>query len=110
MTALERRMELLRILVMRRQETEPSLAKELGVSVKTVRRDIIALTVDYPLETKAGKGGCIRVAEWYHPYQHILTREHQQVLLNMIRRGDAYEAHIVQQILEQCGSPSLKNC
>lgn len=109
MTAIERRTELMRILVLRRRETARHLAKELGVSEKTIRRDIVALTVDYPLETKAGKGGCISVPEWYHPHRHILTREHQKVLVNMMNRGNSYEARIVKQILDQCGSPTSKD-
>ena len=43
MGASERRAEVLRILVARRSETAPNLALELGVSVSTIRRDILTL-------------------------------------------------------------------
>lgn len=37
------------------------LALELGVTRRTIRSDITALTVDYPLETQRGNGGCVKV-------------------------------------------------
>ena len=52
MTANERRAEIMRIMTARRQESMGRLALELGVTRRTIRSDITALTVDYPLETQ----------------------------------------------------------
>ena len=65
MTANERRVEIMRIMTARRQESMGRLALELGVTRRTIRSDITALTVDYPLETQRGNGGCVKVADWY---------------------------------------------
>ena len=50
----ERRAEIMRILIARRSETQTTLAVELGVSVSTVYRDIVRLTVDYPSRPSGG--------------------------------------------------------
>ena len=57
MSANERRAEIMRIMVARRQENMQVLASELGVSDRTIRNDIVALTAEYPLETYRGNGG-----------------------------------------------------
>ena len=50
----ERRSELIRILMGRKKETIPQLARELGVCVNMIKRDILALMVDehYPLHIR----------------------------------------------------------
>lgn len=84
MTPTERREEIMRILLCRRQCTMGCLALEFGVSTRTIYRDILVLTVDYPLEAYKGKGGCVRVAEWYHPHRNVLSKEQQAVLSQLI--------------------------
>ena len=51
MSANERRAEIMRIMVARRQENMQVLAAELGVTDRTFRIDILVLTAEYPLET-----------------------------------------------------------
>ena len=70
----ERRAEIMRILTARRRETMGRLADELHVTSRTIRSDVIALMVDYPLETQRGNGGCVKVADWYHPHRNIPCR------------------------------------
>ena len=109
MTANERRMEIIRILTIRRSETAPRLAREFGVCVNTIRRDILMLTHDYPLESQPGKGGCIRLPNWYHPHKHVLSQRHQEVLIEAKSFLEEEKAQIIQEILDEYGSPSLKN-
>lgn len=104
MTANERRAEILRILTARRRETMGRLAQELHVSVRTIRSDITALTVDYPLETQRGNGGCVKVADWYHPHRNILSDEQQHVLSTLIGTCDAHQANVLHQMLVEYGS------
>ena len=47
----EWRQLILDLLCQRRRETIPNLAAELGVSERTIRRDIEMLTLRYPIET-----------------------------------------------------------
>lgn len=80
------------------------LALELGVTRHTIRSDITALTVDYPLETQRGNGGCVKVADWYHPHRNILRCEQQRVLSELIGNCDAYQANVLRQMLTEYGS------
>ena len=80
------------------------LAAELHVTDRTIRSDITALTVDYPLETQRGNGGCVRVADWYHPHRNILSNEQQQVLSQLIRVCDEGQANVIRQMLAEYGS------
>lgn len=85
-----------------------TLARELGVTDRTIRTDIALLTVDHPLETVRGNGGCVKLADWYQPYKNILSQEQQQVLSRMIEKGDEYHAKVLREILVAYGSPTKK--
>ena len=87
MTMNERRAEIMRILTARRSITMPELARTFQVTTRTIQNDVVALTVDYPLETQQGKGGCVKVAQWYHPHRNILSGEQQRVLAEIIKRA-----------------------
>ena len=88
MSANERRAEIMRIMVARRQENMQVLAAELGVTDRTIRNDILVLTAEYPLETTRGNGGGVRIADWYHPHKNIFSQaddEQKKVLDQMLR-------------------------
>ena len=53
MGLVERREEILKLLISRRKSTVPILMHEFHVSEKTIRRDIRALMLKYPPETVA---------------------------------------------------------
>ena len=55
MGTAERRNEIIKILCRRRHETIENLALELAVSKRTIRRDIEALSLSYPIYTQTGK-------------------------------------------------------
>lgn len=104
MNAVERRAEIVRILMARRMDTMGCLAAELGVSTRTIRSDIAALTANYPLETKRGNGGYVRMADWYHPSRDILSEEQQRVIVQLIPTVGGYEARILREMLMEYGS------
>lgn len=107
MSANERRAEIIRILVARRQENMQVLAAELGVTDRTIRNDILALTVDYPLETSRGNGGGVRIADWYHPHKNILTKEQICVLQQLMDKADENQQSVLNQMLREYGSNSF---
>ena len=57
MGTAERRIEILKILSKRRSEKTKKLAEELGVSERTIRRDILVLSLTEPIYTRAGRYG-----------------------------------------------------
>ena len=112
MTMNERRAEIMRILVARRarrSETQTTLAAELGVSVSTVYRDIVRLTVDYPLETQRGNGGCVKVADWYHPHRNLLNEEQQRTLSHLMESATEQQAEVLREMLVEYGSPKYRH-
>lgn len=104
MSANERRAEIIRIMVARRQESMQVLARELGVSDRTIRNDILVLTTEYPLETVRGNGGGVRIADWYHPHKNILTTEQMTVLQQLMSVADDNQKRVLDQMLREYGS------
>ncbi len=94
MSANERRAELMRILIARRQDTMPNLAAELGVNVRTIQRDVLALTEDYPLITAQGNGGGVKLEDGYYPHKNILSRDQMKVLAALMQKADAYQKEV----------------
>jgi len=107
-TAIERRQEIMRILTARRSETAPHLARELGVCLNTIRTDIKTLTREFPLETSRGNGGCVRVAEWYHPHRNMLSQQQQTVLSQLMESANEQQREVLRQMLVEYGSPKTR--
>lgn len=59
MKPVERHMKILKIICQRRFERIENLSFELGVSERTIRRDIELLSLDHAIYTKKGKYGGI---------------------------------------------------
>ena len=100
MNANERRAEIMRILTARRCTTMPELAQEFAVTTRTIRNDIVALTVDYPLETRQGNGGCV-----YLPDRNILSNEQKQTLSQLMESANEQQAKVLRELLLEYGSP-----
>ena len=105
MGAAERRQLILDLLCQRRRETTSNLAEELGVSERTIRRDVEMLTLRYPIETVCGRyGGGVRMADWYKQDRRRLTPR-QTALLRRLAAGLQGEAlEDMKQILTQFAS------
>lgn len=48
---------------------------EFRVSVRTIQRDVLLLTLSYPLETVRGCHGGVKLADWFHPADSYLNLE-----------------------------------
>ena len=72
----ERRKEIMKLLCKRRHETIPNLAIELGVSARTIRRDIEELSLSEPIYTQAGRyGGGVYVLDDYYINRMYFSEE-----------------------------------
>lgn len=86
-SANERRQQILSLLCQRRKDTVGNLATELDVSERTIRRDIEALTLSYPIETICGRyGGGVKIADWYSQTRKRLSPK-QTALLKRLSAG-----------------------
>lgn len=85
MTAAERRKEIMRILSGRRHETIHNLASELGVSDRTIRRDICVLSLSEPIYTQTGRyDGGVYVMENYTLTHFYMTVEEITVIEKLL--------------------------
>lgn len=84
MSASERRAAIMKVLYMRRHDTIDNLAVEFGVSSRTIRRDIEALSLTEPIYTQSGRyGGGVYVLNGYYS-NRIKVSNDESELLNRI--------------------------
>lgn len=77
-----------------------NLAAELGVSERTIRRDIEILTRSYPLETVCGRyGGGVRVADWYHLDRQRMSPKQTALLRRLAADLRGEDLEVMEQIL-----------
>ena len=81
MGTTERRVEIMKILCRRRHETMSNLASELGVSIRTIQRDVETLSLTEPIYTQTGKyNGGVYVVEGYSIDRIYMTEEEINLL------------------------------
>ena len=102
MTANRRKDEIIRILRHRGHETIPQIAHELGVSVSTIKRDILALTVDdhYPLDTVQGNGGGIILRDFKQQSKQLFTQDQIKVLTELMNTANTHQTEVLEGLLE----------
>lgn len=110
MNAIERREEIMRILIVRRHETMQVLADELGVTDRTIRNDITILTAKYPLKTSRGVGGGVSIPDSFNPYKNIFSIEQINVLEELMPKADEHQQTVIQQMLAAFGSSTYHHC
>ena len=89
MGTAERRYEIMKILCRRRYETIRNLASEFGVSMRTVQRDIEALSRTEPIYTQFGKyGGGVYVVEGYSMDRMYMKKQELDVLQKLYIAAD----------------------
>ena len=102
MSATGRRAELIRIMRGRKKDTVANLARELAVNEKTIRRDLLTLTVDdgFHIDTMKGKGGGIIFHGHNCPHRKILSQEQIKVLREMVKLGNEHQVNVLNGILD----------
>ena len=102
MSGNSRRNEIIRILRSKNQTTMLYLADALGVSISTIKRDILLLTVDegYPIDTVQGNRGGVLLRDYTHSHKHILSQEEIKVLTLLMQTVDTYTAEVLKGILK----------
>jgi predicted DNA-binding transcriptional regulator YafY len=100
----ERQAEIIRILMGRKTETVPRLARELGVSKNTIYRDISLLSIDYPISTKQGNTGGVSLEDYNHPHKNLFSQEQQRVLTELLSVADKYQVKVLKGLLAAYGT------
>lgn len=85
MTAVERRVALLKLICRRRFETVSNLAAEFGVSERTIRRDINVLMQTESIYTQQGRyGGGVYVVDTYTIDRMYFNDDELHILTKML--------------------------
>jgi len=108
MSAADRRMEIISILVVSGHVTSRELAQEFGDCVRTIRNDITALSYGYPIYTKQGAAGGIFIMDSYKPYNNTLTSYEQKKLKEMYDAAEGEDKKILERILRKYGACKLE--
>ena len=108
MTASERRNALLEDLCMRRFEKVSNLAFQYGVTERTIRNDILILSLEYPIYTAKGNGGGVYVDENFRLGKVFLKSEQQELLEKILPGLDEKDAEVMKSIIKTFGLKGAK--
>lgn len=87
---LDRLVGILSILLQKEQVTAPQLAEKFEVSIRTILRDLDALSrAGIPIVTRQGSGGGISILEGYKLDRTVLTSREMQDILAGLRSLDS---------------------
>lgn len=101
----DRLFQIVYILLEKRSITAPKLAELLEVSVRTVYRDIYALScAGIPIYTSPGKGGGITLSEHYAFDKLILSEEEQNQILYALQSIQAANAENTDKLIAKLGT------
>lgn len=104
MRATERRQALLELMCERRQEKIDNLAYEFNVSRATVYRDVLELSLSYPIYTVAGShNGGVFVQDDYYLGKQYLSDEQKELLEAMLVNCDANQKKTMLAIIKKFG-------
>jgi len=107
-TAADRRLEIISILVVSGHVTARELAQEFGVCTRTIQHDVSLLSYGYPIYTKPGAGGGIFIMEGYKPYNNTLTPHEQERLKKMYDAAEGEDKEILKRVLKKYGAYKLE--
>ena len=104
MKTLERRQALIELLCERRYDKVDNLAFELGVSWRTICRDIQTLSLSYPIYTECSRGKAgVYVQEGYYLGKQYLTEEQLELLLSLKSQVGDDQRKILDGIVKKFG-------
>ena len=108
---LDRLVGILSVLLQKEQVTAPQLAERFEVSVRTILRDLDALSrAGIPIVTRQGSGGGVSILEGYKLDRTVLTGREMQDILTGLRSLDSVNGTNRYQCLMEklsAGSPQL---
>ena len=104
MTALERRQAILEALCIRRRDKIENLAFEFEVSEKTIRRDLLELSLSYPVYTVTGRyHSGVYIADDYYLGKQYLSGEELQTIISLMDKADDNQKTVLLGIINKFG-------
>ncbi len=103
--ALERRQQILEILCERRRESVDNLAYEFGVNERTIRRDVEALSLSYPIYTTQGIGGGVQIMSGFTLGRKYLSEQETELLEKLLPQLSGADILTMKSILKKFKTP-----
>ena len=94
-------MEILQVLIERKEGTLENLAFEFGVSKRTIQYDIETLSLSHPIYCESGNGGGIRIEKDYKIGKRRFSQEQEEFLRSLMPRLSAGEQDKMNEILNE---------
>ena len=112
----ERQREIMKVLCRRRHENIRNLAHEFGVSMRTIQRDIEALSITEPIYTQSGRyGGGVYVVDGYSINRMYMSDAELSVLQKLYIAADRSpflltneERSLLKLLISQYSKPKIK--
>ena len=108
MNLYERRMKILSLLSLKRNETIGALAREFNVSEMTISRDLDFLSLNYPIYTKQGAHGGVFLMDGYYTSNSYLTLEQENSLKRLKILASLNDKKIIEEILSKFSMPKVE--
>ena len=105
MKALERRDEILNILCEKRFVKIEYLADRFEVSERTIRNDILELSLSYPIYTKTGTWGGVYIAQGYYRDKNYLSSKQKETLESLLGEIDEERKIVLESIIKKFARP-----
>ncbi len=106
MSPSERRSAILDLLCERRHETTANLAALFGVTERTIRSDLTALSCSCPIQMVRGRYGGIRVDGDFRRDRQFLSSKQTALLKKLIETLEGDELTVMKGILAQFTHPT----
>ena len=104
MRAIERRQAILEALCMRRHEKVANLACEFGVTDRTIKNDILELSLSYPVYTVTGRyHSGVYIANDYHLGKQYLSDEQYDLINSLKSIVDDDQRKVLESIIKKFG-------
>ena len=104
MTASERRMKILEVLCERRHDKIENLAYEFHVTERTIRNDVLELSLSFPVYTVSGRyHSGVYIADDYYLGKQYLTEEQLELLLSLKSQVGDDQRKILDGIVKKFG-------
>ena len=104
MTSSERRQAILEALCERRHDKVENLAYEFHVSERTIRNDVLELSLSYPVYTVSGRyHSGVYIADDYYLGKQYLTEEQLELLLSLKSQVGDDQRKILDGIVKKFG-------
>ena len=104
MTALERRQAILEVLCERRHEKVANLAFEFNVTTRTIKNDILELSLSYPVYTVSGRyHSGVYIADDYYFGKQYLTEEQMELIISLKALVGDDQRRVLESIVKRFG-------